>query len=553
MEGLRTELRAAQDEDDFDRLSELAKSAKAKKAAIGEAEKLWTRQKDVIRRILDGGIADIDDLPPDMRVDEALEDDEESLHAMRDLLRSNVVDDGGDLPDEDEPEESATDMVEDTPAASLATTLDDSADYAAITGGASDEPAAEAADTLEETAPTPAGGDDTTGEIAQDLEDDVSKDAFAIATEAAEGGVANPASAEESPAAEMMQEDQPADAPTAEMESSALEDPEHGTAEEGSAHLFPDTPAAPDRTSAPAGVAVLADLVSRDIIGIAADAAEAFEAEGSAWPIKAAVLRVAAGARAPHREHGLETQRFLAIANRAISAETDDLGSVLLLGASHPAGDYGADLPSPPPRRPLRSLPRQSRAAPAAGGGGHRESRLRLFPPGADELAEFSGTQRVPFKQRLEQQLAEWCDTCSQRTSRWHFATSFMHNVVSEQGLIGAARAAIEKGAPDAAEKARKAISDLSPSEIGDRSTEFAKLTCRTSSRLHPRGIGYLNQQFGQPLGLLDSWVRATERVGGHGQRSAARLQATVGNLVTRLDKAPPRPLVSRGARRQTR
>ncbi|MBV6649221.1 MAG: hypothetical protein KI789_05820 [Hoeflea sp.] len=292
----------------------------------------------------------------------------------------------------------------------------------------------------------------------------------------------------------------------------------------------------PTGESAPVDADVLADLISRDIIGIAAEASDAFEAEGHTWPIEASVLRAAAGARAPHREYGHDTQRFLAIANKAISARPDALGSALLLGA----------LIQPAIMEPTFSL-RGALSDLCQGSLGQHlkpvaEAIADLdydFPPSADELADLSGTQREPLKRRLAKQLADWCDTYSLKTSRWPFATSFMHHIVSEHGSIGAARLAIEKGSPDAIQRAKKAISDLSsPSDIEDSSIEFATFAGRTSSRLHPKGIEYLNRQFDVPLGLIDSWLRAIEREGNHRQRSAAKLRTTVGNLVTRLDNA---------------
>ncbi|SFK88682.1 hypothetical protein SAMN04488004_103241 [Loktanella salsilacus] len=282
---------------------------------------------------------------------------------------------------------------------------------------------------------------------------------------------------------------------------------------------------------------VLADLIDRDLLGVAADAAESFEAHGRAWPIAAVVLKAAAGSRGPHREYDLDTQRFLTLANRATGNASSDLGSVLLLGALiRPSilEKSAAGL-----RSSLSGLCRGSL-------GQHLQQATDAitkldydFPPDADELARLAGTQRVPQKQRIATQLGQWADTVAAKTSRWPFATGVLHHIASEAGPIGAARAAIDAGGEDAPKLARQAIDALSSnSAIGTVSVDYASAMGKTSTQLHPKGLEYLERQFDEPLGLLDSWLRAAAREGTYGQQSEARLRTTIGNLTSRLEKA---------------
>ena len=279
----------------------------------------------------------------------------------------------------------------------------------------------------------------------------------------------------------------------------------------------------------------LSDLIERDLIGVAADAADAFEAHGKKWPISAAALRVAAASRAIHREYSPDTHRFLALANRAIAEEASDLGSVLVLGALIRPAILEK---SSAIRSSLLGLCRGSF-------GQHLQQTAEAvaeleydFPPNPDELARLAGAQRAPQRQRFAIQLGEWCDAIAQRTSRWPFATAFMHHVVSDQGLIGAALAAIKMGAPDAVAFARTAVVELSSqSQIEANSINFANANARTA-RLHPKGVEYLHRQFDEPLGLIQGWIHAVEREGARGQKSEARVRANIGNLRSRLEKA---------------
>lgn len=293
---------------------------------------------------------------------------------------------------------------------------------------------------------------------------------------------------------------------------------------------------APDLEPAPVSEDVLVDLVSRDLLGIAADAAEAFEAAGTAWPIEATALRTAAASRARLREYGQDMQRFQTIAMRSLGVRMGDLGSGLTLGALV---------------RPAilqKSLGIRTRLPDLCRGGIGKAlqeiveaiSNLEYdFPPSADEMARLSGSQRAPQKERIASELADWCDASLRKTSRWPFATKFMHHVASEDGLIGAASAAISRGDPRADAVARKAIESLaSQSEIKNCSTEFATATGKHSGQLYPKGLEYLEQRFDVPLGLLDGWIRAREREGSGSHQSEARMRSNLGNLQSRTEKA---------------
>lgn len=320
-------------------------------------------------------------------------------------------------------------------------------------------------------------------------------------------------------------------------DSEIAEDADHAPEAAPRGDLDPVDDAGMDEASRPAvSVEMLADLVERDLVGIAADAAEIFEATEEGWPLKATALRAAAASRAPNREYGPDTQKFLSVASRAIGDQQGDLGSVLLLGALIRPSIFEK---SSGFRDSLSGLCRGNL-------GKHLQQATEAisgldydFPPDTDELARLSGAQRLPQKQRLAAQLAEWCDKYARKTSRWPFATAFMHHVVSDNGPIGAARVAIDANSPEAADLARKALSDLSThSEIEDRSVEFGASINRTESKLHPKGVDYLSRQFDEPLGILDAWIRAVEREKSQGKKSRTRLQTTIGNLQSRLEKA---------------
>lgn len=287
---------------------------------------------------------------------------------------------------------------------------------------------------------------------------------------------------------------------------------------------------------APVPAATLANLIDRGLLGVAFDAAFTFEKAGTSWPISAAALQAAAASRAAQRDYGADTQRFLEITTAATTSVRSDLSSSMLLGAllrpamSNAASGFRSALPDL-----CRGTVGQHliKAADAI-------SELDYdFPPDPDELARLSGSQSKPQKQRIAEKLEAWRHAVSARSSRWPFATSFMHHVVSDAGLIGAAAVAIRDDRPNAAELAQQAISALSSTaKIGVAADEFAKATGRTTAGLHSKGKEYLERQFDEALGLLDRWVRASTRDGGHRQQSETRLRATISNLISRLEKA---------------
>ena len=286
----------------------------------------------------------------------------------------------------------------------------------------------------------------------------------------------------------------------------------------------------------PIAVGLLPELISRGLIGIAADAADALEAHRYSWPVEAAALRSAVASRAHLADYGYDMQRFLTFANRAANIVESDLGANVLLGALlRPAIlQQSFSLRSMLPELARGSLGTHLQEAAAA------IAKLDYdFPPGPDILAKLSGAQFVPKKKRIADRLAEWSEITSQKTSRWKFATSFMNHVISDSGLIGKARAAIEAGRRDAVALAKNAIEKLGDStKIEDCAVEFATTTGRPMARLHPKGIEYLQRQFDEALGLLSAWIAAVERDSTQTQRSETRLRSIVGNLHSRLTKA---------------
>jgi hypothetical protein len=321
------------------------------------------------------------------------------------------------------------------------------------------------------------------------------------------------------------QENDPGQADRADVETApvTLNDADLGDAED----LLED---------APVPAATLANLIDRGLLGVAFDAASTFEVAGTSWPISATVLQAAAASRAAQRDYGADTQRFLEITTAARTSIRSDLSSSMLLGAllrpamSNAASGFRSTLPDLCRGTVGQHLIKAAEAI----------SELDYdFPPDPDELARLSGSQSKPQKQRIAEKLEAWRHAVSARSSRWPFATSFMHNVVSDAGLIGAAAVAIRDDRPKAAELAQQAISALSSTaKIGVAADEFAKATGRTTAGLHSKGKEYLERQFDEALGLLDRWVRASARDAGHRQQSETRLRATISNLITRLDKA---------------
>lgn len=279
---------------------------------------------------------------------------------------------------------------------------------------------------------------------------------------------------------------------------------------------------------------ILASLIERNLVGIAADAAGAIEVAGQSWPISAAVLRASTAAQAP-RDYGPDAQRLAAIVERAMGEIRSDLESVFLLG-----GLLGAATMHQATLR--RRIPELARGR----FGQHliavAEAVAKLgfdFPPGPDELAALAGVNQVPRRKRLAEKLGAWCDIMAGRRSRWQFASVFMHHVVSPDGPIGAARRAIDVDQPDAIDQARHAIDRFdTPGKIAARAEEFGIAIGRSNDRLYPKGVEYLNGHFTEALGYLADWVRLAEAAGQGARSSEARLRTTIGSLSSRLDKA---------------
>lgn len=286
----------------------------------------------------------------------------------------------------------------------------------------------------------------------------------------------------------------------------------------------------------PLDAALLGHLIDQNLIGIAADAAGALEAKNFAWPVEAAALQAAAASRAQHGDYGPDTQRFLTLANRAATVVQTDMGRNILLGALLRPAILQQSFS-------LRTLlPDLARGTLGAHLREVAEAIAELeydFPPGADTLARLSGARLVPQRKRIVDRLEQWCAIMSRKSSRWSFATQFMHHIVSDSGLIGQALAAIMASQENAPELAHRAIDQLSTTaEIDGRGTEFASSIGRPSSRLHPKGVEYLHRHFDEAIGILSAWITAFERESTQNQRSEERMRIIVGNLTSRLEKA---------------
>jgi hypothetical protein len=279
---------------------------------------------------------------------------------------------------------------------------------------------------------------------------------------------------------------------------------------------------------------ILAGLIERNLIGIAADTARTLERVRGEWPVSAATLRTAAAARAPLRDYSQDTARFTEIADPAIAAPRGDLDAVILLGALLRPAIF------------QRHAAFRSRIVGLARGllGQHlieiAEAVAELpfdFPPGSDELARMAGggAQRP----RLIERLGSWCETTARRTSRWQAASVFMHHSVSDDGPIGRARRAMEAGRPDALALAREALDLLgTPEGIETQADQHAQRIGRHGDTIYPRSLEYLHRTLAEGLGLLADWVEISEASAlGHGH-SETRLRTAVENLLSRLDKA---------------
>jgi hypothetical protein len=284
------------------------------------------------------------------------------------------------------------------------------------------------------------------------------------------------------------------------------------------------------------GQFVLAKLIDRDLFGIAADAASALEAQRSFWPLRAQILNVAAAGRAPLRGFGAaEDETFKAMADAAAGAVSSDLDAVVLLGA----------ILRPAITQKVTTFRKGAIGLARGSIGQHLSGVVDLiddlpydFPPSKDELARLSGVAQVPQRDRIAAGLVEWCETISRKSSRWRFATAFMHHVASEDGLIGAASAAISAKRPNATELAEAAIAALdSPAKIEAQSQRFRDVNGMSASNLFPRGVEKLNILFSEALSMLADWLALAGSSRAE-ERNEGRYRAIIGKLWSRLEAA---------------
>lgn len=281
---------------------------------------------------------------------------------------------------------------------------------------------------------------------------------------------------------------------------------------------------------------VLAKLIDRDLFGIAADAAFALETQRSAWPIHAQVLKVAAAARAPLRGiGGAEDETFKAMADAAAGAVSSDLDALVLLGTIlRPAITQNVTTF----RKGAIGLARGTIGQHLAGVVDLIDDMPYDFPPSKDELARLSGVAQVPQRDRIAAGLAEWCETISRKSSRWRFATAFMHHVASEDGSIGAASAAIIARQSNAAELAEAAIAALDTHDkIKAQSERFRDAIGMNATHLFPRGVDKLNSLFSEALSMLADWLALAGSSRAE-ERNEDRYRAIIGRLRSRLGGA---------------
>ena len=284
----------------------------------------------------------------------------------------------------------------------------------------------------------------------------------------------------------------------------------------------------------PLDPAILVELIGAGYVGIAGDVATAIEDVGSAWPISAASLRVAAASRAPHDDYGSDGQRFAALAGQAIAEERSDLGSTLLLGSllRPTLLQQSFDL-----RSAMPDLARGPLGPTLRGVADTIASLPHDFPPAADDLASMAGTKRAPQKERLAEQFGDWITASAARTSPWHFATTLLRHLVGEGGPFGLAYEAIVSGDPGAIDVAREALmSTSSNSDIEALGAELARARGVTAS-LYPRSIRYIEDQLGGGRDILRAWVTTIEQERGRRDQSGGRLKSIVGTLRAQMSE----------------
>ena len=291
-----------------------------------------------------------------------------------------------------------------------------------------------------------------------------------------------------------------------------------------------------ERPRAPAvSESALAELVRRDLMGVAAKTAEAIEQTGEHWPVESRILHVAAASRIPHRDYGADSQKFADRTQQALSGARSDAGSILLFGATLVPALTQHDMTM---RQHLPDLcsgrlgKHLQEVADAVSGMPYD------FPPEPDVLAGLAGGLHTPRRTRLAKSLAQWCEITRRKQSRWNFATQFMHHLASGSGQVGAAAAAITAGEKNAKELVQSALAAISDdAAIKDLSIKHAAAAGR-SARLHPKGIEYLDRQFGEARALLESWLAATTRENAGGRGADDRFRGMVQNLASRIEKA---------------
>ena len=278
-------------------------------------------------------------------------------------------------------------------------------------------------------------------------------------------------------------------------------------------------------------------LIERDYIGIAADAAEAFETEGLALPLPASALRVAAASRAPHRRIDKDLQKFSELIGLATSEPMSDLASVIILGAMLRPAILSKDTTL---RTQIKGLCKGTLGQHLIKVNDTVSCLDYNFPPKPDKLAEIAGKQVIPQRQRLADRLTKWCSSFGKKKSRWPFATEFMHHVVSPSGVLGIAVAAINEKRSNVLSLAGAAVHSLSsPSAIANLSEEFGTYKgYKKDIALYSKGVEYLVRQFDEPVALLESWIDVTQTNEASSQQNQVRLQRTVATLRSQLDKA---------------
>lgn len=283
--------------------------------------------------------------------------------------------------------------------------------------------------------------------------------------------------------------------------------------------------------------APLRRLLVEDRLSIATELASAIEANGNSWEIDADTLRLAAATRVAHGDYGHDTDAIRSLATKAFGRERSDLGSALL---------FGGLVRPVVTRKSLHDLRGTTGDLCRGALGPHlmqvSEAIGALdydFPPGPDVLARIAGNQGEAPRRRLARKLGEWCDGVARKTSRWAFATLFMHHVVGENGPLGRARSILESDRVKDIPVLREILERLDGTgEIDAMANEFALDLGKSGLKLHPKGQDYLDGLFEEARVLITEWIEASEEEATSSRKSEARMLQTVGNLKSRIGKA---------------